>query len=406
MANGENTRNTDIEVLRAVAIADTLIIHLFWGVLPRFGPLGQWFHARFQFWSGVDLFFAISGFVITSSLLKSGAWEGSGGAGQSGRDWRAFIAVAVPFWIRRAFRLLPSAWLWIALTVGFAAFANPYGSFGSLRENLSEAMASVLNLANIYFYEWSAHHSPSYGSLGVYWSLSLEEQFYLLLPCLLFFLHRRKLVLGLATAFLVQFFVRRLSGFEGSGSSLLWFVRTDALILGVLIALWSRQPGYGNSRPGFLRDRRICLSVAGLGVGLLPMLPAMASVAQVGTGLIALVSGALVWLASYDSDCILPPSRLKTAMVWMGSRSYSIYLVHTSARALVLEWKRIHDVAEGGWAAAGWSAGSLLFILMLAEANYRWVEMPFRSLGRRVAGRFRVETRRERTPAPAPAPAE
>lgn len=391
MGERESHTNTDIEVLRAIAVAFTIVCHMLWGVVARFGAWGQAVYSDFAFWTGVDLFFAISGFVITASLLRDAAAPTRSGV----RDWTGFRLFAGPFWIRRVFRLLPSAWLWIGVTLLLAAFCNGHQSFGPLTCNLREAAAALVNAANFYFYDWFARGHETYGSLGVYWSLSLEEQFYLLFPFLFFFLPRRALVIGLVAAFIAQFFVARPDGFDPHHASLLWFVRTDALIIGVLIAFWQQHAGYRAVEPRFLRSRPLALTLLIGGVALLAGSPAIA-VNPCSTGIVALVSGALVLIASYDRDYLLRPSRLKRVAVWVGTRSYSIYLTHTLVRALVLEVKRTYGIAEGGAAAIGWSIASLALVLLISEANHRWIERPLRRVGRRIAARYGERT------APAP----
>src|SRR5271168_2727804 len=90
----------DIETLRAVSILLVLFAHL-----PA--AIHSDSHAALsrdwiQTWSGVDLFFAISGFVITRSLAPLLDARGAAGA----------LPVLVGFWLRRVWRLLPAAWLW------------------------------------------------------------------------------------------------------------------------------------------------------------------------------------------------------------------------------------------------------------------------------------------------------
>src|SRR5580698_10193426 len=141
MNKTDSSKNTDIEVLRAVAISFTLCAHLIWGLLPKLGSLGQKLQSMLQFWPGVDLFFGISGFIITSSLIKIMHEDNFTTGTTRMRGWKEFFEVAIPFWIRRAFRLLPSAWLWISITLFLAATFNVHTSFGTFRDNLHEAGA-------------------------------------------------------------------------------------------------------------------------------------------------------------------------------------------------------------------------------------------------------------------------
>jgi hypothetical protein len=145
MNKTDTSRNTDIEVLRAVAISFTLCAHLIWGLLPKIGSLGLKLQSMLRFWTGVDLFFGISGFIITCSLIEIMQDENLADGTARPRGWRDFLEVAVPFWIRRVFRLLPSAWLWILITLLLATTFNFHTSFGTLRDNLHEAGAAVLN---------------------------------------------------------------------------------------------------------------------------------------------------------------------------------------------------------------------------------------------------------------------
>jgi peptidoglycan/LPS O-acetylase OafA/YrhL len=392
MNKTDTSRNTDIEVLRAVAISFTLCAHLIWGLLPKIGSLGLKLQSMLRFWTGVDLFFGISGFIITCSLIEIMQDENLADGTARPRGWRDFLEVAVPFWIRRVFRLLPSAWLWILITLLLATTFNFHTSFGTLRDNLHEAGAAVLNFANFYYYEWFAKNNPDYGSFGVFWSLSLEEQFYLVLPFLLFFVRRQFLVPALLAAFLAQVFLPRPDGFDPHHTSLLWFVRTDALILGVLIAFWKQHRSYQLSEPGFLRHSYFSLPLVGLCVLLLAMVPASRAVAPVSTGLLAIISGGLVLIASYDKNYILPPSRFKAALVWLGSRSYSIYLIHVTCHSFIMELKKSAGIAEGSMTSVVLTLACIPIIFLVAEANYRFIETRFRRIGRRLADDFSLKS--------------
>ena len=94
-ATGRHAINLEIEYLRAIAVLLVVFAHAD-VIFPRSG-IGQW--------TGVDLFFCISGYVITRSFERY-----FDDAIAEGRWW----AAARAFWVRRIFRLAPSAWLWLA----------------------------------------------------------------------------------------------------------------------------------------------------------------------------------------------------------------------------------------------------------------------------------------------------
>lgn len=367
-------RIMDIELLRAVAVTGVLFHHIQGMPFPGGWPGLAALSGSFQLWWGVDLFFAISGFVIGRSLIPQ-----LRGCDSS----RQFWVVTRAFWIRRAFRLLPSAWLWLLLVLLAACFFNRSGAFGSVQANVQATLAGVLQFANLRFAD--AFMRYEYGASFVYWTLSLEEQFYLILP-LLVFVSRRYLVWVLLAVVLVQFFTWR--------AVWLSVIRTDALALGVLLSIWSLRPDYWRFEPKWLRR-------PGLGVVLLASLGSI--MAWLATeqfnlsfyrlGVIAALSAILVWVASYDQDYLLPRSPLKTALAWVGSRSYGIYLIHVPVFFLLRElWFRFApwgspDMSSHPWLAL---ACGLSLIGLLSELNYRLVEMPMRNRGARLVDRLRV----------------
>src|SRR5690606_31733796 len=113
-------------------------------------------------WIGVDIFFTLSGFLITSILLKD---IGRHGAPRYRR-----------FYVRRALRLLPAYFAVVVIAVLGDFFIDAGGT-------LKGAVYSTIYLAN-----WAAAAEVPLGSLGHMWSLSIEEQFYIVWPALLFLL--------------------------------------------------------------------------------------------------------------------------------------------------------------------------------------------------------------------------
>jgi peptidoglycan/LPS O-acetylase OafA/YrhL len=376
-------RIADIELLRAIAVIFVLIEHARLNLFPWVGGEHERLYVYFGFWTGVDLFFAISGFVIARSLLPTLEAAGSN---------VAFFNATLAFWVRRAWRLLPSAWLWLGVIMLSVLFFNRSGAFGTFRSNFEGALAAILYVANFRIVHVFLR-APT-GASFPYWSLSLEEQFYLLLPIVVF-VARRWLPYLLGAAVLAQLFVQR-SGVMGIGL-LLNQIRSDALLLGVLIAIWSRHPTYRLFEPSGLRARRWGRVII-LG-GLVVLLAAAGSenlnLVTFRIGLVAILSAALVLIASYDKDYLCPDGLAKRVMLWIGSRSYALYLTHIPAYLAAREiWFRIEppgtifDSAYG--LRFGLTAAPLL--LLFADANYRFVEVPFRRRGARIAQRLAQRT--------------
>ncbi|GGF01980.1 acyltransferase [Aliidongia dinghuensis] len=368
-------RIADIELLRGFAVLFTILEHARDNLISWHSPLVDGFYSYFRFGCGVDLFFAISGFVIARGLVPS--LDGC-------RDSLDFVRVTLAFWVRRAWRLLPSAWLWLALVLALSLAFNRSGLFGSFRTNVEATIAGLLDVANFRFMAAFGHFP--YGASFSYWSLSLEEQFYLVFPAVIF-LSRRWLPLVLGAGVLLQLFVVR--------TPFLMVVRTDALMLGILIALWSRGPTYRLFEPrGLARNRLARGAVLTLPLVLLAAVEAAGSaVVWFPIGLIALLSAALVLVASFDGDYLMRDGRVKRALLWVGGRSYALYLLHVPVMFAVRElWLRLAIEPAHG---RGWLLVLLALALMavLAELNFRLVEAPLRARGARIAGAILVRGR-------------
>lgn len=364
-------RILDIEILRAVAVMVVVVHHTRDNLLPWSSPGLERLTVYFGGWVGVDLFFAISGFVIARSLLPQL---------QASRGGIDAFRITLAFWLRRAWRLLPSAWLWLALILVAAVVFQESGLFGSVRANIEATVAGVLQVANLRFLETFGR--SEYGASFVYWTLSLEEQFYLLLPLVVLLL-RRWLVPVLLLIVAWQLVTER--------TLTMMVFRCDGLLLGVLLAIWSRHSTYALARPVFLQrlpaKGTLLLLVVVLFMGLLGS--DVLKIASHRMSLVALLSILLVWVASYNDDLFLF-SPLREIFAWLGSRSYAIYLIHIPAFSLTRQiWR---------WLAPGQTVDETFFypyvltagllILLLSELNYRLVETPLRRRGARIAARF------------------
>ncbi|MEZ2309416.1 acyltransferase family protein [Paraburkholderia sp. RCC_158] len=131
---GAHSLIEDIQILRGVAVLMTVGTHLFW--LVTWGP-ATWLitlHSYFSLGTGVDLFFVISGFVITTDILKRLPQTGSA---------VSYWSEVGKFWVRRVFRIWPTAWFWLAAILLFTVFFNRSGVFGSFRANFASVLSAV-----------------------------------------------------------------------------------------------------------------------------------------------------------------------------------------------------------------------------------------------------------------------
>jgi peptidoglycan/LPS O-acetylase OafA/YrhL len=364
-------RNADLDRLRAIAIVFTVVTHLkfLWGPWRV-----DWLYAYTEFGTGVDLLFVVSGFIVTRTLIRE--IETSGDPGRS----------VMRFYLKRAFRILPVAYLWLLVALVLSHVFAETGHFPSPGLMWLETGAAVLNIFNLLASLGVRDIGVGYGP---YWTLSIEEQFYFLLPAFLLVCRstRERIAVTAIVILAVDVLLRpglALSGFTAPFIAKFTLTKVDGLALGVLLCLTADRPAWQAPRP-----RWQSTSVAGTGLVLalisaLALVPGLfeperrATASILAMPLVGLTSGVLVWLASYDSNLILAHRRLSPVLHWLGSRSYSIYLAH-----FPMIWVSRWLIDQG--LQAGLFAQTTIFLLLsgaATEASYRLVEQPFIALGR------------------------
>jgi peptidoglycan/LPS O-acetylase OafA/YrhL len=315
---------------------------------------------------GVDLFFVLSGFLITSLLLRELSGTGHIDLGR--------------FWVRRARRLLPAAFLVIAVSLVVAAIFLP----GEAARTRADALASF-----VYVNNWEqilADHSyfvaferPSL--LQHLWSLAVEEQFYLLWPLVLGLLlgrlgRRWTIALTLAGA-LLSALAMALLFTPGEDASRAWFgtdTHASGLLVGALLA-FAWPLGRFHSAPR--KSAATLLDVAAV-AALAAVVAAMLTWNEADPvvyrgGLLAFAIAAAVLLAAVSHPACRAGALLGVApMQWIGARSYGIYLWHWPVMALTRPGV---DVALSRWILVPLQIAAAV---ALAAASYRWVEQPVR----------------------------
>jgi peptidoglycan/LPS O-acetylase OafA/YrhL len=286
------------------------------------------FHAGFS-WAvggflGVSTFFTLSGFLITSLLLAERTMTRTIGLGS--------------FWVRRLRRLLPAAVAALALAVVFAHFAGTGSQQRSLGGDVISALADVANWHFIFSHQSYADIFSPPSPVLHFWSLAIEEQFYLLFPVMAFVLlavlrwDRRRLGrvfvafmgLSLATTLFLGFSHDRI--YYGTET------RSFELLTGCLLAvlIYSRRVTTKLARPG---SRRTSVAIAG-GIALAVCVGLWSRTSQTTDWLyqggFAAYSGlsALVILATiipYGPVAGLMGSR---ALRRIGLLSYGVYVYH------------------------------------------------------------------------------
>jgi len=353
-----------LDGVRAIAVTGVLVFH----AKPEWLPGG---------FLGVDVFFALSGFLITSLLL---AELGETGKVRFGR-----------FYVRRARRLLPALFLVLIATSVLAATVAQDAA-ARVREDVVAAFFYVTNW-------WYVLHGQSYFEatgrppmLQHLWSLAVEEQFYLVWPLLLFGLWRLGRVRGVrigaavgalaSTALMAWIAVRDGMPDVVDASRVYFGTDTHAMTLlvgAVLATVWTpRRISTELTERGRQATTLVGFSaLAGLIAIFWFVGPQSPALYRGGFLVVALVSTAVVASSAVTGTAF---SRLlaRQPLRWIGERSYGIYLWHWPI-FMVLRPGIDIDAAE-------WQVQVLRFALTLgaAELSYRFVEMPIRrgALGR------------------------
>jgi peptidoglycan/LPS O-acetylase OafA/YrhL len=344
-SSGTTAYRPDIDGLRAISVLSVIIFHLSNAILPGG-------------FVGVDIFFVISGFLITRNILVD--------------IERRTFSIA-DFYRRRVKRIMPVMLVVVGVTIVVAQFLFlPEDA----RDVAKSALWSLGSLANVYFflYQDNGYFAAGSGQLPLLhlWSLGIEEQFYLLWPIFLVLLCRgrydRRFFL-FASAVTVGSFAMGSLLFAWNPSFVYYMLHTRAgeLLLGALVAKASLL-GYGSRM-----HPNLAAALSSIGMALVGAALILTTKEMQYPGLLAVpptLGAALLILAGEQAANPIARALALRPLVWVGLISYSAYLWHWP----LLVFYRY------GYGELTMLAGVALFvvIILVAWCSYRYIELPAR----------------------------
>jgi len=338
----------EIDGLRAIAVLAVVIYHAQFGSTDAFYLSGGYV--------GVDIFFVISGFLITSIILRELKTE----------NFRF-----ADFYERRARRILPALFTVISCSIPFAWWLMLPKA---MKEYAGSILSSIFFGSNFWFWKQDSYTAePSLLKPFLHtWSLSVEEQFYLFFPIFLLMVWRfakQRLLVICAVVFAISLCIAHWASHHHIDANFyLLPTRMWELSGGVLLAVWQSSNNTKQwQSPLLLKEFVQVLGAAALILSFVyfdhetrhPSLITLLPV--VGTMLIIMASQPALLITKLFSGKLI---------VLIGKWSYSFYLWHFP----VFAFARIHEVAE----SALQKTGLVIASLVLASLTYYWIEQPAR----------------------------
>ena len=363
MSNNKSKYLPSIDSLRALAVLAVIIYHVDVNYLPG-GFLG------------VDLFFVLSGYLISSLIIKEYKKTGS--------------VNLYNFYIRRARRLLPAVYFMITIGLVVMVLFNEV----LLRKSHLDAIFGYIYSSNWWYIFHKLDYFDSFGAQSPFkhlWSLAIEEQFYMIFPLLFLLVNRKKkskdgtyklnknflyVVLGLILVSLIAHILL----FDINNISRIYFgtdTRAFSLLVGVVGAiLYPMERLHAKVTP----QQNMLYSVVSL-VSIATLITVMIYTSEYNTllyrggFLLVAILGLIVIISSGKQHTLMSRLLSFKPVVFIGKISYSLYLWHFPVLVLTT------PVSEIGNPNIIFVILRVILTFILATASYVFVETPIRKLG-------------------------
>lgn len=377
----KNERIPELDGLRGLAILLVLICHYIAGAShPPLGFVADHLITVLDLgWSGVDLFFVLSGFLIGGILLSS-------------RNSPNYFRT---FYLRRIHRILPVYYSWILLyivVVSICAYSSlrpvvmtPPGAI-LVPQDLAVVPKYLLFLQNILYwprpFEWQW--------FVVTWSLAVEEQFYLLAPPLIRWVSQRILLVILGFTLIAAPVLRyvtfvyfpQLDYF----SQFAMPCRADALGLGILAAIAWRSDSirsYLQGHPGLLQRTTVYLGVGVIGILWWLVRPPNIVTVTAGYSLLPFFYVSLLLLVLTQTNTFVARFMRVSLLRRLGGISYCVYIIHMTINELGHRFLLHQEPDISHWQGIFVTCSAAILAITIASLSWRFFEKPLIQRGHR-----------------------
>ena len=371
-ASTAESRIPELDGLRGIAVGMVLVWHFIGALLdPALGAWARWtYHLTILGRTGVDLFFVLSGFLITGIILD--------------RQQRP-AGFLESFYLRRLLRIVPS----YALLVAVFWFAADWSTIGARHNSAFSAETPWWRHATFTQNLWMSDFNRwGPGAISATWSVAIEEQFYLLFPLLVLLMPRRRVPV-LLVGIVVGSCLHRAHAWISDANAFRMYVHTlsrlDGLAVGALIAWLWREPWFapwlGERETALVRTfKALCMLIPVLALALKVNLP------------LAMSSWGHTYLTVFYAICLLMVLHYQQApklgflrTPWLrelGAVSYTVYLFHPLLLSLVFlaafRQERLSSLLDAALALS-----ALMLTLAWSFISLRMLERPLTRWGRR-----------------------